>query len=110
MGAGCGDAGATNQTEKSDKNPITRWKTVTTKTQLFLSNIGEEPRVIETTERVPVSELEKVKVEVVGDKTTEGITPDENGFCHWTLTLEPYTQQEVKLTYKLSSAPDVEGI
>jgi uncharacterized protein (TIGR02231 family) len=98
------------QTEKSEKHPITRWKTVTTTTQLFLSNIGEESRTIETTERVPVSELEKVKVEAIGDKTTEGITPDKNGFCHWTLTLDPYTQQEVTLTYKLSSAPDVEGI
>jgi uncharacterized protein (TIGR02231 family) len=98
------------QTKKSEKNPITRWKTITTTTQLFLSNIGAETRAIETTERVPVSELEKVKVEVIGDKTTEGMTRDENGFCHWTLTLAPYTQKEVILTYKISSAPEVEGI
>ncbi len=98
------------QTKKSEKNAITRWKSITTTTQLFLSNIGAETRAIKTTERVTVSELEKVKIEVIKDKTTEQITADENGFCHWTLTLAPYTQKEVMLTYKISSAPDVEGI
>lgn len=59
---------------------------------------------------MPVSELQKVKVEAIADKTTAGFTLDANGFCNWTIALEPYSQTEVALSYKISSAPEVEGI
>lgn len=97
-------------THKTERHPITRWKIVTHTVRVFISNIGEETRVIETTERVPISELETVKVEVISDRTTEGITADINGFCNWRVTVGPYSQKMVKLTYKVSSSPQVEGI
>jgi hypothetical protein len=65
--------------------------------------------VIKTTERVPVSELEQVKVEMIAPKTTDGIQPDENGFCTWNFTLEPYSQLQATLVYKVSAAPEVQG-
>ncbi|OLP17341.1 hypothetical protein BST81_16185 [Leptolyngbya sp. 'hensonii'] len=98
------------QEEKKDQDLLTRWRSVTTTVNLFLSNIGAEPRRIKTTERVPLSELEQVKVEVMAAETTHGVKPDENGFCTWTFNLEPYSQQQATLVYKLSSAPDVQGL
>lgn len=95
---------------ETEVNPETKWRTVTTEVKLFISNIGPDLREIKTTERVPISELELVKIEVVADKTTEGILPDENGFCRWNFTLLPYSQITTKLTYKLSAAPEVKGI
>jgi hypothetical protein len=67
-------------------------------------------REIKTTERVAVSELEEVKIEVLTDETTEGVLPDENGFCRWSFTLLPYSQMQAKLTYKIAAAPEVKGI
>jgi uncharacterized protein (TIGR02231 family) len=96
-------------TQKRKQNHLTKWNTVTTTIQLFLSNIGAEPRAIATTERVPVSELEQVNVEVIADETTNSIQPDENGFCTWNFTLEPYSQLQATLVYKVSAAPDVQG-
>jgi hypothetical protein len=66
--------------------------------------------VIKTTERVPVSELEQVKVEVLSDKTTNSVRPDENGFCTWNFTLEPYSQLQASLVFQISTAPEVESI
>ncbi len=97
-------------TQKRQQDHLTKWNKVTTTTKLFLSNIGAEPRVVKTTERIPVSELEQVKVEVIADKTTNGVQPDENGFCAWNFTLEPYSQLEASLVFTISAAPEVQGL
>jgi uncharacterized protein (TIGR02231 family) len=99
----------THEQEK-DQHYLTRWYTNTHTIRLFFSNIGAESRRIKTTERLPISELEQVKVEVVTGETTEGVQPDENGFCTWEFTLEPYTQSQATLVYKVSSAPEVQGL
>ena len=97
-------------TQKRKQDNLTKWNKVTTTTKLFLSNIGAEPRVVKTTERIPVSELEQVKVEVIGEKTTDARQPDENGFCTWNFTLEPYSQLEASLVFAISAAPEVQGL
>ncbi len=98
------------QTQKEEQDHLTKWNLVTKTIKLFLSNIGAESRVIKTTERVPISELEQVKIEVIAKETTDGIMPDENGFCTWNFHLEPYSQMSASLVYKVSSAPEVKGI
>jgi uncharacterized protein (TIGR02231 family) len=97
-------------TDKKEEDHLTKWKIVTTTTKLFLSNIGDQRRVIKTTERVPISELEQIKVETISEETTQGVKPDENGFCIWNFVLEPYSQIQATLVYKVSAAPDVQGI
>lgn len=97
-------------TQKRKQNHLTKWNEVTTTTKLFLSNIGAESRVVKTTERIPISELEQVKVEVIAEKTTDRMQPDENGFCTWNFTLEPYSQLEASLVFTISAAPEVQGL
>lgn len=77
---------------------------------IFLSNIGDEARKITMTERMPVSELEKVKIKVVQDEPSDRIQPDTNSFCNWNLHLPPYSQAKVILVYKIAAAPDIEGL
>ena len=98
------------QTKKKEQDHLTKWNSVTVTTNLFLSNIGPEPRTIKTTERIPVSELEQVKVEAIADETTDRVQPDENGFCTWTFSLAPYSQLQANLVYKVSAAPEVRGL
>ncbi|MBE9129013.1 MULTISPECIES: mucoidy inhibitor MuiA family protein [unclassified Coleofasciculus] len=98
------------QTQKREREHLTKWTVVTTTVKLFLSNIGAESRVIETTERLPISELEQVKVEAIAEETTDGVQPNENGFCTWNFTLEPYSQRQATLVYKVSATPEVQGI
>ena len=98
------------QTQHRKQDHLTKWNNLTITTKLFLSNIGAETRVIKTTERVPVSELEQVKVEVITNDTTDSVQPDENGFCTWNFTLQPYSQLQATLVYKVSAAPEVQGL
>jgi uncharacterized protein (TIGR02231 family) len=99
-----------SQSQKREKNHLTQWNTITNTISIFLSNIGDESRKIALTERVPVSELEKVKIEVIQDETSDRIQPDLNGFCNWNLQIPAYSQAKVMLTYKIAAAPDVEGL
>ena len=96
--------------EKREQNRETKWNRVTISRKLFLSNIGAEARTIKITERVPVSELEQVKVEVLKKKTTDGVQPDKQGFCTWNWTLEPYSQAQISLVFQVEAAPEVRGI
>jgi uncharacterized protein (TIGR02231 family) len=98
------------QTEKRDRDFLTQWNTITNTVNIFLSNIGDEPRKIAMTERMPVSELDRVKIEVVRDETSDLIQPDLNGFCNWNLQIPAYSQATVSLVYKIDAAPDVEGL
>ena len=97
-------------TEKREQDHLTKWNQLTSTITLFLSNIGPEERVVKTTERIPVSELESVKVEAIAQKTTDSVQPDENGFCIWNFTLEPYSQMSATLVYTISAAPEVQGL
>jgi len=99
-----------NTAQKKEQDHLTKWNVVTKIVRLYLSNIGAESRIIKTTERLPVSELEQVKIEVITEQTTEGVQPDENGFCTWNFSLSPYSQLTAFLVYKISSAPEVTGI
>ncbi|GAB1543775.1 DUF4139 domain-containing protein [Scytonema sp. NUACC21] len=96
--------------EKQEQDHLTKWNKLTEIRTLFLSNIGAEAKVIKTIERIPVSELEQVKVEVIADKTTNGVQPDENGFCTWEFLLEPYSQMSATLVCRISAAPEVQGL
>ncbi|MGK7928794.1 MAG: mucoidy inhibitor MuiA family protein [Spirulina sp.] len=99
-----------SQQKEQKQDPISRWKTVTTTTQIYLSNISDESRAIAVTERVPISELEQVKISVISERSTNHVSADKNGFCLWNITLQPYSQQTITLVYKIQSAPDVKGL
>ncbi|MEM9540154.1 MAG: mucoidy inhibitor MuiA family protein [Cyanobacteria bacterium P01_E01_bin.42] len=99
-----------NQKKEYKQDPISRWKTTTITTQIYLSNISDKSRRIEVTERVPISELEQVKISVVSERSTDNISADSNGFCIWNVTVPPYSQKEIVLVYKIQSAPDVKGL
>jgi len=98
------------ESQKREKNHLTQWNTITNTIHVFLSNIGEEDRTIALTERVPVSELEKVKIEVLQEETRDRLQPDANGFCNWRLQIPAYSQSKVSLVYKIMAAPDIEGL
>jgi uncharacterized protein (TIGR02231 family) len=98
------------QSQKRDRDHLTQWNTITNTVSIFLSNIGDEARQIAMTERMPVSELEKVKVEVIQEETSDLIQPDLNGFCNWNLQIPAYSHAKAILVYKIDAAPDVEGL
>lgn len=90
------------------RDPVKKTRLKERHIRLYLSNLVDEARTVEVTERVPVSEVEEVEVSIL--KRTAGEGPDQNGFCRWSVTLEPYQRQVLELRYQLSVAPGVEGL
>jgi uncharacterized protein (TIGR02231 family) len=73
---------------------------------LFLSNLGSEPRTFTLTERIPVSEVEHVRITVDGERTTPGWSLDATtGFVTWTPTLEAHETATCTLDWSMSVAP-----
>jgi hypothetical protein len=83
---------------------------ITRKVELYLSNLGDAPASFTVQERVPVSEIEKVKVELDEKQCKPLSKPDEQGIVSWSVTLPAHGTEKLVLVYLLNAAADVEGL
>lgn len=95
---------------RSESRMLSSWSTRERTIEIRLSNLGREPRSLRVRERVPVSEIEKVKIELTASEVTGGIKPDEDGFLTWPIELGPGEQRDITLRYKLKKHDDVVGL
>jgi len=98
--------------ESSDEKgrALSSWLTRVHTVDLRLSNLGGAARRVLVTERVPVSEIEKVKIAVDAERTLPAARPDPDGLVTWTVELPPRGHQDVTLVYELRKHEDVVGI
>lgn len=73
-----------------------------THVKLVVANQGAAPVEIELYERMPVSEIEAVKVRLDRDETTAGYHLDDQGLVNWKLELGAGQEEEVRLTFSVS--------
>jgi len=78
--------------------------------QLRFSNLGASSRSIRVTERIPVSEVDRVQIELDAKATSGAARPDADGFVEWTLRLPPFGQKQLELHYNLRKHQDVVGV
>lgn len=99
------------ETESSSEasRVLSSWTVKKHTTRVRVSNIGQRKHSVLVTERVPVSEIDKVKIEVDSDKTTGGHNADENGFVEWTMDIAPLGQVKIDLCYAIRKHDDVQG-
>ncbi len=83
------------------------WPATQRTVRVFLSNLGPAPKRLKVIERIPVSEIDEVRVTLEGDFTTEGHAVDDDGFVTWTLELEGRGHREIRLRWVLASAPSL---
>lgn len=89
---------------------LSAWSVRRTQITIKLSNVGGEPRRLTVTERLPVSEVDKVRISVDPEKVTGKRRPDDNGFLRWPVTLEPFGHTTVELVWELRRHEDVVGV
>jgi uncharacterized protein (TIGR02231 family) len=89
---------------------LSSWSVRRTLVRVKLSNLGDESRRVSVTERLPVSEIEKVRVSVDAERVTGHRRPDENGFVRWSVGLEPFGHEELELVWELRRHEDVTGV
>ncbi len=119
-----------HRTETRDRDDgLLGGSTQTVRVAVRVSNLGSERRTIDITERVPISEVEQVSVDVAsadayllgtddhpgperGDEITQvtARSIDERGLVTWGVELPPLGRRAVTLEYKIKSQRGVAGV
>ncbi len=95
---------------REDRGVMSSWTTQAHLIKIRISNLGAQERAIHLTERVPVSEVEKLRIEVDPAGTSDKQKPDSNGFVHWKFELPAFGRRVVELKYVVRKHADVVGI
>lgn len=93
-----------------EEDDVDRWKVTANVVRVYLSHLGGPAKTVEVLERIPVSEIEHVRVTLLTSKCQPRPTVDNDGFCRWKIDLAPNTQAEVQLAFGVALAPSVEGV
>ncbi|HEY8379889.1 MAG TPA: mucoidy inhibitor MuiA family protein, partial [Nannocystis sp.] len=95
---------------REERAMLSGWTSQIHKVEVRLSNLGPQGRVISVSERVPVSEIDKLKIEVDPASTTDRARPDANGFVRWKVELPGFGRVSLGLGYVVRKHGDVVGI
>ena len=98
--------------DRTDHPPtaMSRWVRIDRQVVLKLSNLATDARRVALVERVPVSEVPDVEIEVDLAGTTERKAADKDGMVRWRLTLGAGERREVKLAYTVRHRKGVAGL
>lgn len=99
----------TVETEE-DVDDVDQWKRRTVQISIFLSNLSGDEKQLEISERIPISEIEHVKVTLVADKTSGAPEVNEHGIVSWKMTLPANGRLRLQLVYQVATAPGVQGL
>lgn len=91
-----------------ERKTLSAWTRKPRKVEVKLSNLGPVARAIEVKERIAVSEVEKVEVEVV--EVSRKAKPDKDGFVVWEVALPGFGHDELLLHWTLVVHDDVTGL
>jgi hypothetical protein len=87
------------------------WRRTRKTVVLRISNLGPDAARVDVTERIPVSEIDKVEIELERNRSTSGPKgvpePDSDGFLRWERTLPPYGRDRVTVSFVSTVHPDV---
>jgi uncharacterized protein (TIGR02231 family) len=100
----------TIEVEHEEGGRLSSWTRLLHHIEIRLSNLGPDRREVSIRERVPVSEVEKVKIVPDPKGTTNHQTPDEDGFVDWDVTLDPFDTATIALRYRIEKHADVIGL
>jgi len=109
--------------ERDEAGLLGGWNVQTVRVAVRISNLGAAARTIDVTERVPMSEVESVDVQVgaadaylLGDDGGEEITQvtaralDERGLVTWAVDVPAHGRRAVTLEYRIRSQRGVAGV
>jgi len=114
----------TETRERDDAGLLGTWNVQTVRVAVRLSNLGTERRDIVVTERIPISEVEQVDIQVAaadafvlderpgGEEITQVTARalDERGLVSWSVELPPLGRRAVTLEYRIKSQRGVAGV
>ena len=101
--------GQRTERHHEESGPLGNWNETRHEVEIRLSNLGPRPRAIRVTERIPVSEIDKVKIALEPDLGRQRAV-DDDGRIDWKVTLEPFGHTAIHLVYIVKKHDSVVGI
>lgn len=96
-----------DEQRRDERSGVRRRRIHRRRVAIDLANHSGRPRELKLLERVPVSELEQVQVELDESETSPGFERDAQGLLRWTIALEPGEQRRVTLAFAVIMPRDV---
>ena len=91
-----------------ERKLMSSWTRRPRRIRVKLSNLAGTPATVEVKERIPVSEVEKVEVELIN--ASQAAQADPDGFVTWTAALRGLGHEELELRWSLVVHDDVSGL
>jgi len=88
---------------KTESKALSAWTTKTCSVLIHLSNLSSNVQKFTVKERVPVSESDKAKVNIVEKESQPVKFPDDKGIIEWDVSLASHAQKCIKLEYELKT-------
>ncbi len=95
---------------KTETKLLSSWVTTPHRVTIHLSNLGADPRTVKVTERIPVSEIEKLKIDLDQTVSARGARIDQDGMVELTVSLPAHGHETVTVGYIVSKHSDVVGV
>ena len=96
--------------EHRERSKLTGKQTITREIELSLSNLDDQPMDFVLNERIPVSEIDKVTVQLVAGETSQPTSVDDRGIVAWKVVLPPHGTRTIALAYTVTAAGAVQGL
>lgn len=90
------------------RKALSAWTHKPRKVRVKLSSLDATPRTLQVRERIAVSELDKVKVEL--QSASPAAKPDADGILRWDVHLPGFGRKELVLEWELVVHDDVQGV
>jgi hypothetical protein len=91
-------------TRTREAGGLSSWDRTEYTVDIRLSNIGSESKTMTIRERIPVSELERIRVKFDAEATAKGCgEPDADGMLEWPLSLGASDRTSLKLLYTMET-------
>ncbi|MEM7232968.1 MAG: mucoidy inhibitor MuiA family protein [Planctomycetota bacterium] len=81
---------------------LSSWSETDQRIRVHLSNLSAGDRSFRVTERIPVSEIDRVRITLDEKKTTAGSSIDDDGLVSWDVTLTSSETRDLELTYTVA--------
>jgi len=95
---------------QEDRSRLTGKQTFTRFVELYLSNLDDAPASFTVQERIPVSEIDKVKIEIDAKESKPAAMADDQGIVTWKVTVMAHGTDKLRLVYVMTASSDVEGL
>jgi uncharacterized protein (TIGR02231 family) len=96
--------------EQRERATLSGKQTITRTVELSISNLDSLAADFRLEERVPVSEIEKVTVEVDSERTRPKAVLDQQGIVAWKIQVPARGTQSVHLAYRIVASSDIQGL